>query len=77
MKIKTGRLFLALEIGLSATAMVTGITGCVSDEHPARPNESPFYYQSTLRVDEHAIPVYTSPTVTPATNQLLDGKTPP
>ena len=77
MKIKSGRLFLAICLGLSTAALVTGITGCASDEHPANPNESPVYFKPTWNGDDHAQPVYTSPTVPPPATNLPAAKTPP
>jgi hypothetical protein len=77
MKIKAGSLFLALGLGLSTAAAVTGITGCVGDQHPANPNQSPPYFKPTWSGDDHAQPVYTSPTVTPATTNLPTANTPP
>ncbi len=72
MKIKTGRLFLALVLGLSTAAMVTGITGCATGPSSSKLDPGP-----TTRDDEHAQPVYTSPTVTPATTNRLNANTPP
>jgi hypothetical protein len=77
LKIKASRLFLALCLVLSTAAVVTGITGCVSDEPPSNPNESPLYFKPTFSGDDHAQPVYTSPTVTPATTNLPAASTPP
>jgi hypothetical protein len=77
MKIKAGSLFLALGLGLSTAAAVTGITGCVGDQHPSNPNQSPPYFKPTWSGDDHAQPVYTSPTVTPATTNLPASNTPP
>jgi len=75
MKIKTGRLFLALGLGLAMAAIVTSITGCVSGPFSSNLNQSPTDFQSTSDGEDHAMPVYTSPTVTPATNNLAN--TPP
>jgi hypothetical protein len=68
LKIKAGHLFLALGLGLSTAVIVTGITGCVGDRYSSTPNQSPPYFKPTWSGDDHAMPVYTSPTVTPATN---------
>jgi hypothetical protein len=76
-KIKAGRLFLALYLVLTTAAVITGITGCVSDEHSSNPNESPLYFKPTFSGDDHAQPVYTSPAVTPATTNLPAANTPP
>ena len=65
MKIKTGRLFPALGLGLSMAAI---ITGCASGPFSSNLNQSPPDFKPTWSGDEHAMPVYTSPTVTPATN---------
>jgi hypothetical protein len=67
LKINASRLFLALCLGLSTAAVITGITGCVGDRHSSNPNQSPPYFKSTWKGDEHDQPVYTSPTVIPAT----------
>ena len=74
-KIKAGRLFLALGLGLSMAAVITGTTGCVSGPFSSNLNHSPTDSQPTWSGDDHAMPVYTSPTVTPATNNLAN--TPP
>jgi hypothetical protein len=68
MKIKAGHLFLALGLGLLTAVIVTGITGCIGNQHQSNPNQSPPYFKPTWSGDDHAQPVFTSPTVTPATN---------
>jgi hypothetical protein len=68
MKIKAGHLFLALGLGLSTAVIATGITGCVGGPFSSNLNQSPTDFQPTWSGDDHAMPVYTSPTVTPATN---------
>jgi hypothetical protein len=68
LKIKADHLFLALWLGLSTAVIVTGITGCVSGPFSSNLNQSPTDNQPTWSGDDHAMPVYTSPTVTPATN---------
>jgi hypothetical protein len=77
MKIKAGSLFLALGLGLSTAAAVTGITGCVGGPFSSNLNQSPTDFQPTWSGDDHAMPVYTSPTVTPATTNLPAANTPP
>jgi len=72
LKIKAGRLFLALGLGLSMAAIVTSITGCVSGPFSSNLNQSPPYFKPTMRGDDHTPPVYTSPTVAPATNNLAN-----
>jgi hypothetical protein len=68
LKIKAGRLFLALGLGLPMAVIVTSITGCASGPFSSNLNQSPTDVQPTWSGDDHAMPVYTSPTVTPATN---------
>jgi hypothetical protein len=75
LKIKAGPLFMALGLGFSTAVVVTGITGCASGPFSSNLNQSPPYSQSTWSGDDHTPPVYTSPTVTPATNNLAN--TPP
>jgi hypothetical protein len=70
MKIKAGRLFLVLGLGLSTAAVVTGITGCTSGPFSSNLNQSPPYTKPTWSGDDHVPPVYTSPTVNPTTNNL-------
>jgi hypothetical protein len=77
MKIKAGSLFLALGLGLSTAAVVTGITGCAGGPFSSNLNQSPTDVNPTWSGDDHAQPVYTSPTVTPATNNLPAANTPP
>jgi hypothetical protein len=72
LKTKAGPLFLALALGLSTVVVVTGITGCVNGPFTSNLNQSPPYDKPTWRGDDHAQPVYTSPTVTPATNNLAN-----
>jgi hypothetical protein len=76
MKIKAGRLFLALGMGLSMAAIVTTITGCVSDRYHSNPNQPMLNFQPTLKSDDHAMPVYTSPAVTPATTNWSNANRP-
>jgi hypothetical protein len=72
LKIKTGPLFLALGLGLSTAVVVTSITGCASGPFSSNLNQSPPYFRPTMSDDDHTPPVYTSPTVTPATNNLAN-----
>ena len=72
LKIKAGSLFLALGLGLSTAAMVTGVTGCASGPFSSNLNQSPPYFNPTWRGDDHTPPVYTSPAVTPETNNLAN-----
>jgi hypothetical protein len=72
LKIKTGLMFLMLGLGLSMAVMVTGITGCVNGPFSSNLNQSPADFKPTWRGDDHTPPVYTSPTVTPATNNLAN-----
>jgi hypothetical protein len=76
-KIKAGRLFLALGLGLSMAAVITGTTSCASGPFSSNLNQSPTDFQPTWSGDDHAMPVYTSPTVTPATTNLPAANTPP
>jgi hypothetical protein len=69
MKIKTGRVFTALGLGLSMAAI---ITGCASGPFSSNLNQSPPYFNPTWRGDDHTPPVYTSPAVTPETNNLAN-----
>jgi hypothetical protein len=77
LKIKAGSLLLALGLGLSMAAMVTGITGCASGPLSSSLGHSPTDIQPTWSGDDHAMPVYTSPAVTPATTNLQSANTPP
>jgi hypothetical protein len=77
LKIKAGHLFLALGLGLSMAAMVTGITGCASGPFSSSLGHSPTDNQPTWSGDDHAMPVYTSPAVTPASTNLQSANTPP
>jgi hypothetical protein len=72
LKIKAGPLFLALGLGLSTAVVVTGLTGCVGGPFSSNLNQSPTDSKPTWRGDDHTPPVYTSPTVTPATNNLAN-----
>ena len=72
MKIKAGHLFLALGLGLSTAVIATGIIGCVGGPFSSNLNQSPPDSKSAREGDDHAQPVYTSPTVTPATNNLAN-----
>jgi hypothetical protein len=77
LKIKAGSLFLALGLGLSTAAMVTGVTGCASGPFSSNLGHSPTDIQPTWSGDDHAMPVYTSPTVTPASTNLPTANTSP
>jgi hypothetical protein len=77
LKIKTASLFLALALGLSTAAVVSGITGCASGPFSSSLGHSPTDSKPTWSGDDHAMPVYTSPTVTPATTNLPAANTPP
>jgi hypothetical protein len=77
LKIKAGHLFLALWLGLSMATVITGTTGCASGPFSSNLNQSPTDFQPTWSGDDHAQPVYTSPTVTPATTNLPTANTPP
>jgi hypothetical protein len=77
LKIKAGSLFLALGLGLSTAAMVTVVTGCASGPFSSNLGHSPTDIQPTWSGDDHAMPVYTSPTVTPASTNLQSADTPP
>jgi hypothetical protein len=68
LKIKAGSLFLALCLGLSTAAFVTSTIGCASGPFSSNLNQSPPDIQPTWSGDDHAMPVYTSPIVTPTTN---------
>jgi hypothetical protein len=72
LKIKAGSLFLALGLGLSTVTVVTGITGCASGPFSSNLNQSPSDFNPTWDGEDRATPVYTSPTVTPATNNLAN-----
>ncbi|MFZ0827482.1 MAG: hypothetical protein WAO02_08655 [Verrucomicrobiia bacterium] len=77
LKIKAGRLFLMLGLGLSTAVIVTSLNGCVSDESSPNPNQSPPYFKPTFNGDDHTPPVYTSPAVAPAATNLPAVTTPP
>jgi len=77
LKIKAVHLFLALGLGLSTAVIVTGITGCVGGPFSSNLNQSPTDFQSTSDGEDHAMPVYTSPTDTPATNNWPATNSPP
>ena len=77
MKIKAARLFVALGMGLSTAFVVIGITGCVDDQDSSNLKGSPPYTNPTWIGDDHIQPVYTSPSVTPATTNLPEANTPP
>jgi hypothetical protein len=77
LKIKAVRLLLALCLGLSMAVVVTSITGCASGPFSSNLNHSPTDFEPTWSGDDHAMPVYTSPTVTPATTNLTTANTPP
>ena len=72
LKMKAAPLFLALGLGLASAVVVTGITGCASGPFSSNLNQSPPDSKSAQGGDDHAQPVYTSPTVTPATNNLAN-----
>ena len=74
LKIKAGSLFLALGLGLSTAAMVTG---CASGPFSSSLGHSPTDNQPTWSGDDHAMPVYTSPAVTPASTNLQSANTSP
>jgi hypothetical protein len=74
LKIKAGSLFLALGLGLSMAAMVAG---CASGPFSSSLGHSPTDIQPTWSGDDHAMPVYTSPAVTPATTNLQSANTSP
>jgi hypothetical protein len=76
MKIKAGRLFLATSAGLLA-AVVIGINGCTSGPLSSNLSHSPTDDNPTFSGDNHIQPVYTSPTVAPATTNLPAANTPP
>jgi len=77
LKIKAGRLFLALALGLSTAAMAVGATGCASGPFSSNLSHSPTDIPPTWNGDDHAMPVYTSPAVAPATTNLPAATTPP
>lgn len=77
MKIELSRSFVALGLGLSMAILVMGITGCADDQQSATIKHSPTYVKPTWSGDDHTPPVYTSPTITPATTNLPAGNTPP
>jgi hypothetical protein len=60
MNIKAGCLLVAP--GLALLIVVAGITGCVNGPFSSNLNGSPPYDKPTVRGDDHAQPVYTSPT---------------
>jgi hypothetical protein len=76
MKIKTGRLFLALALGLSMAGVVAGLTGCAAEQDTSNLKHSPIAATPTWSGDNHTPPVYTSPATTPATTNL-PGANPP
>ena len=76
-KTKAGSLFLALGLGLSMAAIVTSITGCASGPFSSNLKQSPPDFKPTWSGDDHAMPVYTSPTVTPTTNNWPATNSPP
>lgn len=59
MKNITNRAGLALGLGLVMTASLIGLTGCVTKSAPVSDASA---NRSTLKSDDHAVPVYTSPT---------------
>ena len=69
MKTINVRLLPVLGIGLSM-AIVISVTGCTSGPFSSNLTHSPTSSDTTWRGDNHAQPVYTSPTVTPATQTL-------
>jgi hypothetical protein len=77
MKIKIGRLFLVLGLGLSTAIVVVGDTGCVADQKASNLKHSPASATPTWSGDNHTPPVYTSPATTPATTNLPAVNTPP
>jgi hypothetical protein len=76
MKIKIGRLFLMPGLGLLAAMVVIGINGCTSGPLSSNLSHSPTDDNSTFSGDNHIQPVYTSPTVAPATTNLPAGNLP-
>lgn len=77
LKTKAGRLFLALGMGLSISVIVASLAGCASNQHPSNPDQSRSYLKPTFEGDDHAQPVYTSPTVATAPTNLPASTTPP
>jgi hypothetical protein len=76
-KIKIGRLFLAMGLGLLAAMVVIGGNGCTSGPLSSNLSHSPTDDNSTFSGDSHIQPVYTSPTVVPVTTNLPAPNTPP
>jgi len=78
MKIKAGSLFLTLGLGLiMAAVIVASLTGCAGGPFSSNLNGSPAYVKPTSGADDHDQPVFTSPTPTPATNNLPPANIPP
>jgi hypothetical protein len=77
MKIKTGRLFFAMALGLLTTLVVISINGCTSGPLSSNLSHSPTDDNSAFSGDNHIQPVYTSPSVTPATTNLPAANMPP
>jgi hypothetical protein len=48
------------------------MTGCASGPFSSNLNQSPTDSHPTQDGEDHAVPVFTSPTVTPATNNLAN-----
>jgi len=74
-KINPLRLILVLGLSFVLAVVVTSVTGCVGGPFSSNLNHSPPYTKPTWTGDDHTPPVYTSPAVAPATNNLA--KTPP
>jgi hypothetical protein len=77
MKIKTGRWFLTIGSGLLAAIVVIGMNGCSSGPLSSNLNHAPTDGTSTLNGEDQPQPVYTSPTVPPATTNLPAANTHP
>ena len=59
MKTKINPVRLAVMLGLAMLALVAGSAGCASGSAPASKATD---FRPTLSGDDHAVPVYTSPT---------------
>jgi hypothetical protein len=70
LKIKTRSFLLASGLGLSTAALIAVITGCTSGPFSSNLNGSPPGSSTPWKSDNRTPPVYTSPTTTPATNDL-------
>jgi hypothetical protein len=74
MKTKTGGLFLALGLGLSAAIVVA--TGCAAEPDTSGRKHAPINPNPTWSGDNHDQPVYTSP-ATPDKKDLPAPTSPP